>query len=120
METITIAAEPAASTNEFWRATAAGKQTFGQTAGEALDALTAQLSPQTSGALVLVQPMQPDQFFTAAQQERLAELMSRWRTARDVGQALPPTERVELEALVDTQLEAATTRAAALRNGLQP
>jgi hypothetical protein len=93
---------------------------LGKTAGEALDALTSQLDEDTSSTLVLVQRLQPDQFFTAEQQMRLEELMTRWRTARDSGHKLPPDEQAELEALVDAQLEGSAKRAEALIRDLQP
>lgn len=56
----------------------------------------------------------PDVWFTAAQQERLAFLMERWRLARDGGEALSSDEQAELEALIDTELEAAIQRSVAL------
>ena len=56
----------------------------------------------------------PDQFFIAQQQQRLAELMQCWRAARDAGGALPDDEQTELDALIETELRAATARAAAL------
>ena len=95
----------------LWRAVAGGKESLGRTAGEALDALTAQLEGKTSGALVFVQRFCPDQFFTAEQQQRLTELMSRWRSARDLGKTLAPEEQAELEGLVEAQLEGSAQRA---------
>lgn len=59
------------------------------------------------------QPAGADEFFTTDQQGRLAELMTRWRQARDAGVALPPTEQAELEALTAAELRAATARASA-------
>jgi hypothetical protein len=91
-----------------------GKQSSGATAGAALDALTAQLSPDETSTLVIVQSLRPDQFFTAAQQQRLEQLMARWRTARDQNTHLPVPEQAELEALIEAELHAATQRAAAL------
>ncbi len=61
-----------------------------------------------------MQHLRPDRFFTAEQQERLKELMARWRAARDAGMSLPSDEQAELDALVDAELHAATERAAAL------
>ena len=68
-----------------YRAIAGNKESVGKTAGEALDALTAQLSEDESGTLVIVRHLRPDRFFTAEQQNRLAGLMSRWRSARALG-----------------------------------
>jgi response regulator of citrate/malate metabolism len=58
--------------------------------------------------------MRPDELFTAEQQQRLAELLARWRAARDTGASLPPQEQAELDALVQAELRAATERSAAL------
>jgi len=101
-----------------YRAVAGDKQSLGKTAGEALDALTAQLSEDETSALVIVQSLRPDRFFSAGQQKRLAELMERWRAARDRGEALPVDEQTELEALVETELRASADRAAALAGEL--
>jgi hypothetical protein len=60
----------------------------------------------------------PDRFFPAAQQRRLAELMSRWRAARDAGSDLPPEEKAELDALVQAELEATSKRAKAIEHEL--
>lgn len=97
-----------------YRAVAGAKQSSGATAGAALDALTAQLSTDETSTLVIVQSLRPDQFFTAAQQQRLDQLMARWRTVRDQGRLLPAHEQAELEALIEAELHAATQRAAAL------
>jgi hypothetical protein len=45
--------------------------------------------------------------------------MSRWRTCRDRGEALPKEEQAELESLIEAELEAATARSAALADELQ-
>jgi hypothetical protein len=120
MNTITIFPEdPQAQTSRF-RAVAGEKQSVGATAGEALDALTAQLGEPRSTTLVVVQPMQADALFTAEQQQRLAELMARWRAAREAGTALPPLEQAELDALVEAELRAAVQRTAALAQQLLP
>jgi DNA-binding transcriptional regulator YbjK len=101
-----------------YRAVAGDKQTHGKTAGEALDALTAQLSEEETGTLVIVQSLRPDRFFSVGQQKRLAELMERWRTARDRGETLPANQQAELEALVEAELRASADRAAALAGEL--
>jgi hypothetical protein len=62
--------------------------------------------------------MQPDAPFTEAQQQRLAELMARWRAARDAGTALPLQDQADLAALVEAEPRAAAARSAAL--GRQP
>ena len=55
-----------------YRAIAGEKHAQDNTAGEVLDALTAQLSADEASTLVIVQSLRPDRFFTAAQQARLA------------------------------------------------
>jgi hypothetical protein len=99
-------------------AMAGDKQTQGKTAGEALDALTAQLPEDEAGTLIIFQSWRPDRFFGASQQQRLAELMEHWRMARDKGDSLEPDEQSELEAMVEAELHASADRAAALANEL--
>lgn len=101
-----------------YRAIAGEKHAQGNTAGEALDALTAQLSADEASTLVIVQSLRPDRFFAVAQQERLAALMERWHTACDQGATLPADEQTELEALIAAELQASAARAAALADTL--
>ena len=103
----------------MYRAVAGTRQAVARTAGGALDALTAQLPPEESGTLVVVHNHRPDQFFTAQQQQRLGELMQRWRSARDEGQSLPAAEQAELTALVEAEVRASGERAAAALAGLE-
>lgn len=98
----------------MYRATAGDKQSTGKTAGEALDALTTQLSEDESAALVILQSFRADQFFDAGQQQRLAQLMDRWRAARDAGTSLAAAEQAELDALVAEEVQASAARTAAL------
>jgi len=118
METITILPEDSTTSGTLWRASYSGKHSLGKTAGEALDKLTESLNDNVSGAIVVVQPMQPDRFFTAEQRNRLQELMTKWRTARDVGTKLSDEEQAELESLVGAQLEGAANRAEAMLAGV--
>jgi hypothetical protein len=97
-----------------YHAIAGKKQSAGATAGAALDALTAQLSADEASTLVVVQNLRPDRFFTAAQQQRLEELMMHWRAAQDNDGAWSQQEQAELESLIETELEGATRRAAML------
>ena len=101
-----------------YHAVAGNKQSQGKTAGEALDALTAQLSEDESSTLVIVQNLRPDSYFDSTQQKRLAELMDRWRAARDSGQELSSAEQSELSALIEAELRATTARAASLADQL--
>ena len=102
-----------------YHAVAGDKHSQGKTVGEALDALTPQLSVDESGTLIIVQSLRPDRLFNAQQQQRLAELMTRWRAARDLGGPLPMEEQSELDALVEAELRAAGTRAAVLGDELE-
>ena len=52
--------------------------------------------------------------FSAAQIERLTDLMTRWRSARDTGTPFTPAEQTELTALVEIELKASVWHAAAL------
>ncbi|MGH7127094.1 MAG: hypothetical protein ACREJB_13340 [Planctomycetaceae bacterium] len=97
-----------------YRAVAGDKQSVGRTAGEALDGLATQLPEDEAGALVILLTLRPDRFFSAEQQQRLAELMQRWREARDQGRPLPTEEQAELDALVEAETRASADRAAAL------
>ena len=103
-----------------YHAIAGNKQSFGQTAGQALDAITAQLDDEDTGTLVIIQNQRPDRFFTATQIERLAKLMQQWRDALTNNQKLSPSDQAELEALVDAELQASAQRAAAILNDLTP
>ena len=95
-------------------AVAGGKHSQGRTAGEALDALAAQLPQDESGTLIIVQNLRPDRFFNAFQQQRLAELMGRWHQARDREESLSNEEQRELQALVEVELRATMDRTTAI------
>lgn len=90
----------------------------GSTAGQALDALSQQFPDLDAEPVIVVQRFQPDQFFTAVQQQRLLELMQQWRDARDKNGVLAPAKQAELDALVDAELVASGQRAAAVAQGL--
>ena len=113
MTAITILPEKIGAEETTYHAVAGERESVGRSAGEALDALTSQLSDDEAGMLVVIQRLRPDRFFTAGQQQRLDELMSRWRTARDAGGSLAQDEQVELQSLVDAELEASRRRAEA-------
>jgi hypothetical protein len=120
MTTIAIMPENPEAEETSYRAVSGKKQSVGRTPGEALDALTAQLGEEETGTLLVVQNLRPDHFFTAPQQQRLAELMARWRIARDTQTALSSAEQAELEELAKAEVQAATQRAAALVRELAP
>jgi hypothetical protein len=114
MTSVSILPVPGREGEVSYQAVAGTRHSEGRTAGEALDALTAQLPEEAAGTLVVVQSRRPDSYFTSDQQERLAALMERWRGARDRGGVLPAEEQAELDALVEAELTAAAQRAAAL------
>ena len=64
--------------------------------------------------MAITQNFLPDEFFTAAQQQRLGELLARRRAAQEAGREFDSAEKMELESLVDVELDGATRRAAAM------
>jgi hypothetical protein len=116
MATVAILPISDPSGERSYRAIAGNKHSVGKTAGQALDALTSQLGETNFTALLVIQSFRPDSFFSAQQQERLSDLMGLWRLARDQGQELSSEQQAELDQLVETELQAATARSAALVN----
>jgi hypothetical protein len=82
---------------------AGGRQYFGATMGQALDALTADWGDSTCEAAILIQRFEPDAFFTGEQRFRKKELLAR-------REKVSPAERAELEALLDAELDATVAR----------
>jgi len=115
MTKVAIVIEPTETGAIVYRAIAGERQSVGKTAGEALDALTAQLPEEERGLLVIVQHFRHDSFFTAEQQERLKELM-----ARDAGTSLSYKGQTELDALMEAEIRAAIEHAVALLKQLEP
>jgi hypothetical protein len=105
--------------NQHYRASAGETHSTGKTPGEALDAIVAQTGQLGQEFFLLTPNFQPDQFFTAQQQQRLATLMAAWQHALD--QELPFSEqlKLELDALVEAELLASTDRLTAL-NMIKP
>jgi hypothetical protein len=120
MQTISIATVANTNGDRIYRAAIGNRQSTGKTAGEALDALTMQIGSQEINGFLLLQNQQPDQFFTAEQQQRLTELMSIWRTARDGGDTLPSEQQSELDNLIEAELDATTERSKAILAQIQP
>jgi hypothetical protein len=118
MTTVAIVPTSNASGERSYRAIAGDKQSVGKTAGQALDALTTQLGEVEFRALLIIDNFHADQFFTNEQKQRLSDLMSMWRTARDQGQTLSPEIQIELDNLVNAELNAATARTASLARQL--
>ncbi len=77
----------------------------GRSAGEAFDAIWEKLGPDRYPAVIIVQQMRPDEFFTQDQMDRLGTLTDRLR----IGD-ITSTERAELEALVEIELAASANR----------
>jgi hypothetical protein len=119
MTKVTILPELTNAHEMAYRAIAGKQQSVGQTAGEALDALTTLLPKDETGTLVIVQNQRPDSFFSAEQQQRLKTLMGRWRSKRDAGTSLTLDEQAELEQLTEDEIRATTERAKALLRELK-
>ena len=120
MATITVVPDPSAPGGKGYRAVSGDAQGTGATVGQALDGLAAAAGPPAETTLVVVQPQAADAYFTAAQRDRLADLMARWRAARDAGASLPAGEQAELDDLVRAEVKAAADRAAAVLRQLKP
>ncbi len=105
MTTIAILPEGTKANGVTWRAVAGEKESIGSTAGEALDAMTGLLSEDENSALVIIQRLRPDRFFTSEQRRRLEELMAHWKAARNEGGKFGSNE------LVEAELEGAKQRA---------
>lgn len=113
MTVVTIGPERTDTNAVVYRAASDDTEAVGNTAGQALDAITPHLPSDDAAAFVIVQHLGPDRFFSGEQLARLDELMARWRTARDNGGQLPPEEQAKLDELVAEELDAARRRAEA-------
>jgi hypothetical protein len=118
MTTIAILHQRNDSADAGYRAIAGSMHSEGRTAGQALDALTSKLGEPQDTTLVILQPCRPDPLFSAVQQKRLDELMTRWRDARDGKASMTPGEQEELDRLVNDELCAAKQRAQTMVDGL--
>lgn len=95
--------------HSHYRATCGNYHATGQTAGQALDTLEAELnitSTETGETLIILQRFRPDDLFNATQQQRLRELMDQFHAAIDQGTQLLPSTQTELESLIEAELEA--------------
>ena len=109
MQTIAILPDSPTTPHSKYRATCGNHQATGQTAGQALDTLEAELditSTETGETLIILQRFRPDDLFNATQQQRLRELMDQFHTAIDQGTQLLPSTQTELESLIEAELEA--------------
>ena len=114
----TVAIVPMQTGGRAFQAMAGRRMAAGDTAGQALDALTEQFPEVKSESFLVVQRFPPDKLFTEQQQLRLVELMGRWRESRDFGSPWSAEEQSELETLVETELQASGERAAEVARGL--
>lgn len=111
MQTISISTAANTNGDRLYRAKIGDQASTGKTLGEALDALTAKIGSLEINGVLLLQSCQPDRFFNAEQQQRLATLMTIWRTALDRGETLPTEQQSELDALIEAELSATAERA---------
>ena len=117
MTTISVLSPPTIGSG--YRAVSDGVEARGDPPGQAIDALVEQTGPPTGATLVVIQPKAGDEFFTDAQRQRLADLMARWRTARDTRTPFPTSDQAELDTLIIEELKAATARSAALLHAVR-
>jgi hypothetical protein len=111
MTKVSVSHEPGNADSMSYRAVAGRTQALGRTAGEALDALAAQLAPEDAETLVIVRDLKPDRFFSSEQRRRLAELVALRREVLAGRARWDREDAAELELLVDAELQAAAERA---------
>jgi len=111
MTAVSIHSEKTDGNSRYFRAVAGTHQSVGNTPGEALDALNEQLDASESAALVVVQQMGPDLYFSEDQYLRMQDLLDRRATLTD-------SERAELEGLVRDELVASARRTEAWADAL--
>ena len=97
MTAVSIHSEKTNGDSPRFRAFAGKNQSIGDTPGQALDALNEQLGESESAALIVVQQMRSDPFFSEDQYLRMRDLIDRRVTLTD-------SERIELEGLVRDEL----------------
>lgn len=114
----TVLILPNNQSGKHYRAVSGEKESFGETIGEAIDAMAEELELLERNAVVYIQDFRPDEFFTEPQQIRLTELMQKWRDARDEGEMLAHDEQTELEKLIEAELAGSGKRAEKLANQL--
>lgn len=121
MTTVMILQDNPGASNSRFHAVAGAAQSEGETAGAALDALSAQIGDAAEdGMLVVVRPLRADSFFTQDEQDELEALMTAWRAARDQNRPLDPQRQARLEELIAAEYRAAARRTASLSRGLRP
>ena len=111
MSATTVRIERQTSSKPTYRAITGTHQSIGQSAGEALDSLNAQLGPTDSSSLFIIQQIQSDMYFSEAQYLRMQELMGHpgIRTL---------SEQAELEELVRNELIGSAKRTSELADAM--
>ena len=104
--------------SRVFQAIAGDRHVNGNTPGEALDAIRAELCDPEANTLVVLQNGNSDGYFTEQQRSRLQLLMQMWRVSRDTGSEFSIAERSELDALVQAELLAASERARVMADSL--
>lgn len=94
-----------------FRAISGKRQSLGQTAGEALDALNEEAGPDAEPSLVVVQQIGGDTFFTDAHYQRMQELLAR-------SESMTSDEQGELERLASEEIIASGERTKAIADAL--
>jgi hypothetical protein len=118
MATVSILPVESASGKPMYQAVSGQRLASGSSVGAALDAFSQQFPDLVEEGMIVVQRFRPDKYFTAGQQQRLQDLMARWRKARDSGQKFPDADQSELESLVNEELVASSQRAEDAARGL--
>jgi hypothetical protein len=118
MTTVAILPVPKQTGGQSYQAVSGECVASGETTGQALDAFTEQFPEVGADSLLIVQRFQADRFFSESQQRRMADLMTRWREARDAGGSLAAEEQCELESLVEAESKASGQRAEDVAKGL--
>ena len=113
MGSVTIQTETTNINVKRYRARAGSRLAMGNTMGQALDALTEDWGDDIKDTAILIQRFQPDEFFTEAQMQRKQMLLSQRNNLNSI-------EYTELEALLDSELDATVTRTAKLISRQQP
>lgn len=106
---IEIIKEFSENSQENYRAIYGKHQVVADTVGQALDALIEEDKVPDESILV-VQRFHTDEFFDAAQQKRLRELMARFNDSNDA-ERLSSDEMNELEKLIEAEYQGAIMRA---------
>ncbi len=91
-----------------------GHNTTGPSAGDALNALLADLAPGEIPERIVIGRIGDDEFYDAVRVERLEQLTERLAEERRGGLSLTGSERAELERLVEEEEEAVVRRSEAI------